>query len=60
MKKIGFNKLLNEYGPEGLYLISSELKRIADNDVYNALNQMQKPCRGCCSECGEGYDNEEG
>jgi len=36
-KEINFDRLLNKYGPEGLYLISDELKRVADKDMEEGL-----------------------
>jgi hypothetical protein len=34
-----YEKILNEYGPEGCYHIAHKLMEIADQDVSNALNQ---------------------
>ncbi len=38
-KELDFNKLLEKYGPEGLYIIADKLKEIADNDVNEAFKQ---------------------
>ena len=37
-QEIDFNKLLEKYGPEGLYIIADELKEIADKDVSDAYH----------------------
>lgn len=34
---LDYEKLLNEYGPEGLYLIAEKLKKIADEDMRGAI-----------------------
>lgn len=39
-KDIDFEMLLGKYGPEGLYELADKLKKIADNDVYEALNNL--------------------
>lgn len=36
-KEIDFDALLNKYGPEGLYVISHELQRVADKDIEEGL-----------------------
>ena len=40
--KIHFNELLEEYGTEVLYEIANELKRLADEDMNNAIAQCEK------------------
>ena len=35
---IDFDDLLNKYGPEGLYDIADKLIKMADKDMYDAIN----------------------
>ncbi len=35
-KEINFDNLLHNFGPEGLYLISDKLKKIADEHIQEA------------------------
>ena len=38
---LDYDKLLNDYGPEGLYAIAQKLKDIANEDVNLALKQCE-------------------
>lgn len=38
-KELDFNKLLEKYGPEGLFIIADKLKEIAIKDMSEALEQ---------------------
>lgn len=36
--QLPYEELLRLYGPEGLYEIATRLREIADDDVFNAIN----------------------
>lgn len=42
---IDINALLKKYGPEGLYEIADKFKEAANEDVRQALEQCDEPCR---------------
>jgi len=50
-EEIDFDKLLNKYGPEGLYDLAKELMKVANKDVSDATIDIRmakkfRPTRG--------------